>query len=227
MHPSRSPAPSPVPPYRELLRTVALGLGLDLSERQIEQLAAHFALLVQWNRKVNLTALRHPEQIARRHFEESLFLAKVLPPASGLLIDVGSGAGFPGLPLKVAWPSMPAVLLEPNRKKAAFLKEVARSCGLEDVEVRTERLSEAARGELAACASLVTMRAVAATADVLGGLLRLLRSDGRIALFVGEKDATKLATTAGLQWDQPVAIPRSERRVVLVGRAGRGSGALP
>ena len=226
MNPSRPPRPSPVPPYGELLRRVALGLGLDLSGRQIEQLATHFALLVQWNQRVNLTALRRPERIATRHFEESLFLAKVLPPAGGLMMDVGSGAGFPGLPLKVACPSMPVVLLEPNKKKAAFLKEVGRSCGLEDVEVRTERLSETARGKLAACAALVTMRAVAATADVLGDLGRLLRSDGQIALFVGEKDASRLVTTTGFQWDEPVAIPHSERRVILVGRAGHGSGEL-
>ncbi len=212
--------------YEKLLREVALGLELDLSERQIEQLATHFALLVQWNQRMNLTTLRRPEQIATRHFEESLFLAKVLPsatglmlPATGLIVDVGSGAGFPGLPLKVAWPSMAAVLLEPNKKKAAFLKEVVRSCTLEGAEVRAERLSEAVRGKLAGRASLVTMRAVAATADVLDDLGRLLQNDGQIALFVGEKDAAKLAKVPGFHWEEPVAIPHSERRVILVGQA--------
>ena len=204
--------------YEKLLRAVALGLELDLSDRQIEQLTTHFALLVRWNQKVNLTALRRHEQIATRHFEESLFLAKLLPQATGLIVDVGSGAGFPGLPLKVVHSAMPIVLLEPNKKKTAFLKEVVRSCTLEGAEVRAERLSETARSSLAGRASLVTMRAVAATADVLNDLGRLLQKDGQIALFVGENDAAKLAKAPGFDWEEPVAIPHSERRVILTGR---------
>ena len=113
---------------------------------------------------------------------------------------------------------MPIVLLEPNKKKAAFLKEVVRSCALEGAEVRAERLSETARGELAGRASSVTMRAVAVTADVLDDLGRLLQSDGQIALFVGENDAVKLAKAPGFDWEEPVAIPHSERRVILTGR---------
>ncbi len=211
--------------YEKLLREVALGLELDLSDRRFDQLTTHFALLVRWNQRINLTALRRHEQIATRHFEESLFLAKMLPqatglmpPVTGLIVDVGSGAGFPGLPLKVVHSAMPIVLLEPNKKKAAFLKEVVRSCALEGAEVRAERLSETARGNLAGRASLVTMRAVAATADVLADFGRLLQSDGQIALFVGENDAAKLAKTAGFHWEEPVAIPHSERRVILTGR---------
>ena len=204
--------------YEKLLREVALGLELDLSDRQIDQLTTHFALLVRWNQRMNLTALRRHEQIATRHFEESLFLTKLFPQATGLIVDVGSGAGFPGLPLKVAHSAMPIVLLEPNKKKAAFLKEVVRSCALEGAEVRAERLSEAVRGKLAGRASLVTMRAVAATADVLDDLGRLLQNDGQIALFVGENDALKLAKAPGFHWKEPVTIPHSERRVILTGR---------
>ena len=208
--------------YEKLLREVALGLELDLSDRQIDQLTTHFALLVRWNQRMNLTALRRHEQIATRHFEESLLLAKILTSEmcrrQPLIVDVGSGAGFPGLPLKVVRSAMPIVLLEPNKKKAAFLKEVIRSCALEEAEVQAERLSETARGSLAGRASLVTMRAVAATVDVLADLGRLLRSDGQIALFVGENDAAKLAKTPGFHWEEPVAIPHSERRVILTGR---------
>ncbi len=206
------------PLYEDMLRAVALGLELDLSDRQIEQLTTHFALLVRWNQRMNLTSLRRHEQIATRHFEESLFLAKLLPQATGLIVDVGSGAGFPGLPLKVVHSAMPIVLLEPNKKKTAFLKEVVRSCTLEGAEVRAERLSETARGSLAGRASLVTMRAVAATADVLDDLGRLLQKGGQIALFVGESDAAKLAKAPGFDWEEPVAIPHSERRVILTGR---------
>ena len=126
--------------YKTLLGSVVSGLGLRLSERQVEQLATHFSLLVHWNRKINLTSVRRPEDIAVRHFEESLFLTKIMTLESGLLVDVGSGAGFPGVPVKIACPEMTAVLLEPSTKKTAFLKEVIRHCGLDRIEVRSERL---------------------------------------------------------------------------------------
>lgn len=204
--------------YRRWVEGVVAGLGLRLSERQIEQLATHFSLLVHWNRKINLTAVRRPEEIAVRHFEESLFLTKVVKVETGLLMDVGSGAGFPGLPVKIACPAISAVLLEPNRKKTAFLKEVIRQCGLERIEVRSERLEEAARGPLAEQASLVTLRAVALTGDLLVDLKKLLAPDGRLALFLGEKDALALTAGSEMQWEPPVPIPRSARRVIAVGR---------
>src|SRR3990172_5559882 len=168
--------------YKTLLGSVVSGLGLRLSERQVEQLATHFSLLVHWNRKINLTSVRRPEDIAVRHFEESLFLTKIMTLESGLLVDVGSGAGFPGVPVKIACPAMTAVLLEPSTKKTAFLKEVIRHCKLEGIEVRSERLEAAARGELAGRAALVTLRAVALTADLLADLKKLLAPEGRLGL---------------------------------------------
>jgi 16S rRNA (guanine527-N7)-methyltransferase len=206
-----------------LLRGALSESGLELRDRQIQQLAVHFSLLVHWSRKINLTSLRRPEEIATRHFGESLFLAKILPLNEGLMVDVGSGAGFPGLPLKVACPALEAALLEPSQKKAAFLKEVVRINGVEKVEIRAERLEETVRGDLRGRASLVTMRAVAAAGDLLGDLKRLLRPGGQLALFLGEKDAAKLATAPGFHWESPVAIPGSERRVILIGRVA-GSG---
>ena len=215
------------PEIRRLLRTVASQLGLVLSDLQIQQLATHFALLLHWNRKINLTSIRRPEEIAVRHFEESLYLVKVMAqvgtglPAgteSGLLVDVGSGAGFPGLPIKIACPAMSAVLLEPTLKKIAFLKEVIRQCRLDGIEARAERLEQAARGDLAGRASLVTLRAVALTPELLADLKRLLAPSGRLALFLGEQDALTLAASGEMQWDSPAPIPHSERRVILIGR---------
>jgi len=204
--------------YKTLLGSVVSGLGLRLSERQVEQLATHFSLLVHWNRKINLTSVRRPEDIAVRHFEESLFLTKIMTLESGLLVDVGSGAGFPGVPVKIACPAMTAVLLEPSTKKTAFLKEVIRHCKLEGIEVRSERLEEAARGELAGRAALVTLRAVALTADLLTDLKKLLAPEGRLALFLGEKDALEVTATREFHWESPAPIPHSGRRVIVVGR---------
>ncbi|MBI3896181.1 MAG: 16S rRNA (guanine(527)-N(7))-methyltransferase RsmG [Acidobacteria bacterium] len=227
------------PEITKLLRAAASELKLSLTQRQLEQLATHFALLLRWNPKINLTSLRRPEEIATRHFEESLFLLKVIPCTPGLLVDVGSGAGFPGLPLKIACPSLSTVLLESNHKKAAFLKEVVRSCKLEGVEVRTERLedavgaalslppeesgsgsalSEGLHGDLTARASLVTLRAVKTSRELLSNLAKLLAPHGQLALFLGTNDATSIAATPGFQWSAPSPIPHSDRRVILLGR---------
>lgn len=202
----------------------------NLNLRQMEQLETHFELLLKWNQKINLTAIRKPDEIAARHFGESLFLAKLLPAPKALMIDVGSGAGFPGLPLKIAWPETPAVLLEPNHKKATFLKEVIRSCGLEGIEVRAERLEEAAspeesgRSTLAGRASLVTMRAVKPSTALLRDLAKLLQPGGIAALFLGAADAGSIthasAPSSSFSWQSPAPIPESEQRVILIGHTG-------
>ncbi len=200
-----------------LLRRVAAPLGLPISETQFWQLATHFELLLRWNQKINLSAVRDPRRIAERHFEESLFLATLLPAPVGLMIDVGSGAGFPGLPLKVVWPHVETVLLEPNQKKATFLKDVIRQCGLQRASVSTDRLEVAARGELAGCAALVTMRAVAVAHADMESLARLLGENGQVALFLGEADAERVAHDSSFRWLRMDVIPNSLRRVILTG----------
>jgi len=210
--------PPPDAELRRLLDTVVRNLSLTVSDVQIGQFVTHFSLSLRWNAKINLTAVRRPEDIATRHFEESLFLATILPPPQGLLVDVGSGAGFPGLPLKITWPAVETILLEPNQKKATFLKEVVRACGLEKIAVRTERLEETVRGELARRATLVTMRAVRPSEEVLHDLRELLAADGGLALFLGEADASVLSKVRGFHWEPAVPIPGSERRVILLGR---------
>src|SRR5579863_6673365 len=115
--------------------------GITLEPRQLGQLAAYLRLLLRWNRSINLTAVRDPQEVVTRHFAESMYLAR-FEALRGSLLDVGSGAGFPGLPLKIAVPELAVVLLEPIAKKRAFLKEVARECELRDVEVSGSRLQE-------------------------------------------------------------------------------------
>ena len=96
------------------------------------QLGIYLDLLVKWNVRTNLTAIRDPREMVQRHFGESLFAAAILPPAATLL-DFGSGGGFPGLPMQLAHPGLRVVLAESQNKKVAFLREVVRSLG-----VRTE-----------------------------------------------------------------------------------------
>jgi 16S rRNA (guanine527-N7)-methyltransferase len=94
------------------------------------QLSLYLDLLLKWNARTNLTAIRDPEEIVRRHFGESLFAARYLDPAATTLLDLGSGAGFPGLPIALLRPEITVTLAESQNKKATFLREVVRTLGL-------------------------------------------------------------------------------------------------
>jgi 16S rRNA (guanine527-N7)-methyltransferase len=109
---------------------------LAVPQELLPRLSAYLDLLVRWNDKTNLTAIRQPEEMVRRHFGESLFAAQNLgaePPDT--LLDLGSGAGFPGLPIALAHPGISVTLAESQGKKASFLREAVRTLGTKNVEV--------------------------------------------------------------------------------------------
>src|SRR5882757_2759647 len=154
-----------------------------LTQRQLEQLSAYLALLLKWNAKINLTSVRQPEEIVSRHFGESLFATKLLleNASAGSVIDLGSGAGFPGLPLAIYAPDTSVTLIESQNKKATFLKEAARVLDLNKVKVF------AGRGEdFKEPADLVTMRAVEKFEQSAATAAGLVSPSGRLALLIGE-----------------------------------------
>lgn len=118
------------------------------------QLVTYLELLVKWNARTNLTAIREPEEMVRRHFGESLFCGLHLPTEATTMLDLGSGAGFPGLPIQLLRPELRVTLAESQNKKASFLREVVRTLGLK-TEVWAGR-AEALEGKY----SVVTLRAV-------------------------------------------------------------------
>lgn len=124
----------------------------------------YIAELIAWNQKFNLTAITDPKEIRRKHFEDSLLLLQVLPLKSESVIDIGSGAGFPGLPLKIVCPGIKLTLLEATRKKTEFLKHLVELLELKDVEIIWGRAEEQARPIY----DLAVARAVAKM-DVLAG----------------------------------------------------------
>ena len=166
-----------------------------------------------------------------RHFGESFFAARQIlttqeagfrrqeagTPALRA-IDLGSGAGFPGLPLKIFAPEIALTLIESSQKKAAFLKEVVRTLALRDVDVF------AGRGEdFLSTADLVTLRAVERYERGLGIAARLVAPGGRLALLIGSPQAARTPQLpAGFGWQASIAVPQSSARVLLVGTNQRG-----
>ena len=188
-----------------------------LSALQLGQIATYANLLMKWDPHVNLTAVRDPEEVITRHFGESLFAARhlfLVPAAHENAIDIGSGAGFPGLPLKIWNPALNLTLIESNQRKAVFLREVVRALGLPGVRVfanRAEQLSDQA--------SLVILRAVERFEQILPVAHRLVAPNGSIALLIGDAQI-RIATSAlgDVSWDNAVPLPLSQSRSLLVGR---------
>ena len=164
----------------------ALGLG----EQKDALFRRYYRELVEWNRAVNLTAITTPDEVASKHFLDSLSVARVIPDetlAGGSLLDVGSGAGFPGLPLKIAWPGLHVTLLESVGKKAAFLRHVVDTLGLDGVEVENGRAESLAHDErLREGFDVVAARAVAHMAALAELTLPFCKTGG---IVVAQKKA--------------------------------------
>jgi len=247
--------------------------GQQLTPKDLERISMYIDILVRWNSRVNLTAIREPEEIVTRHFGESLLAASYLfargvGPAergstagssgprcastddlesnpgtavrqrdSGLnqrqasalgashqrpaaddrvaVADIGSGAGFPGVPLKLWAPNIQLTLIESNQKKSVFLREIVRSLTLADVEIQT------ARAETLPSASfdVVTLRAAESFATVLPVADALARPGGRLALLIGSAQVEPArALVPDRQWLPPLPIPNSRSRVLFVTR---------
>ena len=195
-------------------------LGAGLPETLLAQFSLYLDLLLRWNARTNLTAVRIPEEIVTRHFGESLFAARQIfaieNPISALnasLADVGSGAGFPGLPIKLWAPQLQVTLIEAQQKKATFLREVVRAMGLAGVEVRSGRAELVTESF-----DVVTLRAVERFDQVAVAAAGLVRPAGRLCVLIGEDQVAKTGEMLPpLKWERPVPIPNSKRRVVLVG----------
>jgi 16S rRNA (guanine527-N7)-methyltransferase len=210
----------------------------------LEQISIYIDLLVRWNARVNLTAVRSPDQIAARHFGESLFLARYLFPRPGSeplqsaaqsqaadrdggtagsspalrVLDIGSGAGFPGVPLKLWVPQIHLTLIESNHKKAAFLREVIRSITLTNVDVIAERAEVLLSAAKLTTADVVTLRAVERFEAILPTAVRFLAPAGRLALLIGSSQIESLPRLAPtVKWSSHIPIPLSSATVISIG----------
>jgi len=200
----------------ELIISTLLPFQIQLSTGQIAKIQEYIRLLLKWNHSVNLTSVVDPAEILARHFGESMFICSFIPVEKCRLADIGSGAGFPGLALKIACPGLRLILIESNKKKCAFLSEVVRALNLENVEVMPIRFEEARVAP--DFAEVITARAVGGFSDVLRWAKTALARRGHVILWLGGEDSTKVSSTPGWIWRPAVRIPESQRRFVLIGR---------
>jgi 16S rRNA (guanine527-N7)-methyltransferase len=208
-----------------------------LPPSRLDQISIYIDLLKHWNARINLTAIRQEEEIVTRHFGESLFLARHLFPksvarapspanAGGVqtapfqpphVLDIGSGAGFPGLPLKIWAPEIHLTLIESNHKKAAFLREAARALTLTNINVIADRLETLTARPRFPRAQVVTFRAVERFDAILRQAVNLLAPKATLALLIGAAQVTHLIAMTTLNWQPPMPVPQSRTRVLSIG----------
>lgn len=187
------------------------------SELQISKVSAYLELLVKWNQRINLTSVRSPREWISRHFGESFFVA-CLTDLEVKLLDIGSGAGFPGLALKIIFPNLEVTLLEPVAKKRAFLKEVARACEFGNVEVRGERLEDFAPTLGERKFDAATCRAVGHLEALIPLAANCLEDGGTLCLWLSTTQAHGVSALPTLRWREATPIPTSHSRVILIGQ---------
>ena len=181
----------------ETLAQGARALGLALSPSQIEQFEIYYRELVDWNRRLSLTTIVDYLGVQTRHFLDSLSAAPALGKGTERVIDIGSGAGFPGLPLKVLLPSLNLVLLESLSKKTVFLNHLLTRLGIEGVEVLTARAEDVAHlPGYRECFDAVLGRALAPLPVMAELALPLARIGGRVIAHKKGDISTEVSTSA-------------------------------
>lgn len=252
-----------------------------LPSSTLDQISTYIDLLLRWNARINLTGIRHQEEIVTRHFGESFFLASHLFPASVAdrssvarapspanassaqlpatpqlsspchpersqansevmrsakskacpelaegdpypstaprVLDIGSGAGFPALPVKLWAPDIHLTLIESNNKKAAFLREVARALTLTNVNVITDRAEVLAARPDFPRTEIVTLRAVEHFDTILPQAVTFLTPRATMALLIGAAQIPRLTTLPTMNWRPPIPVPQSNSRVLSIG----------
>jgi 16S rRNA (guanine527-N7)-methyltransferase len=216
----------PAPPSAAVIRRALGEFKILAFDEQVLQIQQYIKILLAWNEKVNLTAIRDPLEILYRHFCESMYAAEALPLENGRLADVGSGGGFPGLPLKIMRPGLQVFLVESNIKKVTFLAEVIRELGLRGAQVLARRYEEL--GEEIAPLDYVCSRALGEYPDFLAWAGSQQIAAKQVILWIGGRDLEEIRKIQTWDWSEPIEVPHSLRRLLLVGtRKSSLAGASP
>lgn len=181
---------------RQLLQDGAATLGLRLSESQVQAFITYLELLTLWNERVNLTSIRDPRYIIRLHFFDSLAILPSVGSASSM-VDIGSGAGFPGIPIQIIYPDKEICLLEARRKRASFLHEIRRKLQLKNLQIYTAR-AEATDSKITRPFDEAVARATVSLQRFLRLCEPWLRLGGR-ALFMSGPKGTGIYEEQGIK----------------------------
>jgi 16S rRNA (guanine527-N7)-methyltransferase len=191
--------------------------GLEPLQNAIrERFEQYLSLFVRWNARLNLSAVRDQEGILSRHFVESIACARALPAGISTLLDFGSGAGLPGIPIALCRPEISVTLAESQGKKAAFLREAVRTLALANVSVHSGRAEV-----LTLWYECVTLRAVDRMAQAVKAAAGLIAPGGWMALMTTRDDLAGLQAAAGAEfsWPEPIRLPGSESRLLALGKS--------
>jgi 16S rRNA (guanine(527)-N(7))-methyltransferase RsmG len=180
-----------------------------------DQIRIYIDLLLRWNRKTSLTTVTDPIEILRFHFGESLLATTAVPIRHGRLADVGSGAGFPAVPIRMVSDDLSVILIESNQKKATFLAEVVRELQLKQVDIRRHRMEDLNLSNDPV--DFVTARALGIDDKFIKWSRRSLNERGSLVLWLGESDSDRISQTRTWKWRQPIRIPQSEKRFIVCG----------
>lgn len=199
----------------ETIRKAASEFSVSVDDMQVLLIQRYIEVLLRWNEKLNLTAIREPLEILYRHFCESMFGAGVIPVDKGRVADIGSGPGFPGIPLKIVRPDLELFLVESNIKKGTFLAEVVRELELSQSRVLISRYEELSE-ELAPL-DWVCSRALGEFGKTLEWAASPQVGARNVALWIGGRDLDEARKSSEWSWREPVLIPQSLQRYILVG----------
>lgn len=205
------------------LEAKAAACGIALSGMQLDQLDRYAEVLVEYNQKVNLTAITDPEGIEDKHFVDSLLFASQ-PQVAGRMVDVGTGAGFPGIVAKIYKPDLALTLMEPTGKRVTFLQYACAQLGLTGVEFAKERAEEAARKQWREAFDLAGARAVASLPVLAEYCLPLVKVGGSFLAMKGSAAADELTAARGaiqklggkLVTMQDLTLPNGDPRSLIL-----------
>ena len=174
-----------------LLKNGLNELGIDCSESQIESFMIYLSELKKWSSTYNITALKTDEDIIIKHFLDSLLYLQAIPEGTIKLADIGTGGGFPGIPIKIIRPDIALTLIEPTRKKTSFLKHIIRKIGLSEVTVLQKRIEQLDE-EFNNYFDLIVSRATFSIKEFLDLACPFLKDSGRLVISKGPKAEDEL-----------------------------------
>ena len=190
------------PGTNELLKDGLRELGLIPRDDQLNAFATFLSELKRWNKAYNLTGLKRDEDIVIKHFLDSLLYLKAMPPGEIKVADIGSGAGFPGIPMKIVRPEIEVYLIEPSRKKSAFLRHILRQLHLKKIEVIEKRIEEIRVGQdLSSPVDIAVSRALFNIQEFTGKASHIIKKDGILLLNKGPKVKEELKELKDLRYE--------------------------